>query len=221
MLFQEHNNTIWGTTCSCGKENYILQTKYHPWDNTDYVLNIKCNRCNQQLNINQIAAEVFYNEKIYKYFDDVKGTILDIGCGGGFLTKHLTGKQNAKKVFAIDISEESKKEIAKLTDIDKKVDFRLLDLKDLTNIFKDESIDYIVNRDVFMFVEDYKKYFDDISRMAIKGVRQMGWFMNNNPRMKNKLHPLDIVDELKNRGWEVELEILDWYKSGYFIKADK
>ncbi len=72
-----------------------------------------------------------------------------------------------------------------------------------------------------MFIEDTKKYFDDITYIVSKGIRQIGWYVSNNMRMKNNLKPNQIVEELEKRNWDVKLEALDWYKSGYFIKADK
>ena len=39
--------------------------------------------------------------------------------------------------------------------------------------------------------------------------------------MKNKLTPQQIKNEYTKRGWIVESEYLDWYKSGYFINAYK
>ncbi len=220
-MFHEHHYMIWGTTCTCGSDNYILQNQYHPWNQTEFKLKMKCIKCNDNLEIDQIAASDFYNKKIYTHFNDVKGTVMDLGCGGGFLTQFLIEKQDVNKVYAIDVDPSSKNEIKKLIDMGKGVVFNLLDIKDISSSFGRKSIDYIVSRDVFIFVEDPKKYFDDITRIARKGIRQMAWFSKDNKRMKNSLNPFDIVEELKKRKWKVELEILEWYKSGYFVKADK
>lgn len=72
-----------------------------------------------------------------------------------------------------------------------------------------------------MFIEDTERYFKDITGIVNKGIRQMGWYQKDNSRMKNKLVPEQIADEYIKRGWKVELEYLDWYKSGYFINAYK
>ncbi len=220
-MFKEHGYVIWGTKCSCGRENFILQNKFHPWVESDFILKIKCSNCKNVLEIDRQIATQYYNQKIFCFFDDVEGVILDIGCGGGFLTQHLIDKKDVNQVLAVDIDNDCKEEIDKLKDKGKNVEFKLCDLSDISELFEGKSVDYVVNRDVFMFVENTKKYFDDISRIARRGIRQMGWFVSGNERMKNNLTPSEIVKELEKRDWNVELFALDWYKCGYFIKADR
>ncbi|MEG1142227.1 MAG: hypothetical protein RSE41_07265 [Clostridia bacterium] len=72
-----------------------------------------------------------------------------------------------------------------------------------------------------MFIEDTDQYFNDVSKIVNKGIRHMGWYFENNKRINNKLTPQQIKQEYSKRGWIVELEYLDWYKSGYFINAYK
>ncbi|MBS4535341.1 class I SAM-dependent methyltransferase [Clostridium sp. D2Q-14] len=212
-MFKEHNYIIWGTKCPCGRENFILQNKFHPWNESDFKIVIKCSYCKSFLTVDKQAAEQFYNERIYSYFEDVEGIVLDVGYGGGFLTQHLINKESVEKIYAIDIDENSKEEINKLVTKHKNIEFKLCDLKNILEAFKEKSVDYVVNRDVFMFVEDTQKYFDDITKIVRKGIRQMGWFISDNKRMKNKLMPSDIAAELKKRGWKVELRILEMKQS--------
>jgi len=80
---------------------------------------------------------------------------------------------------------------------------------------------HMIPRTLFMFVEDTDRYFNDIPNIISKGIRQIGWCIKDNSRMKNKLVPQQIADEYTKRGWTVELEYLDWYKSVYFINAYK
>lgn len=96
-MFKEHNNIIWGSQCSCGEENYILQNKYHPWIETDFKAVLSCPSCHRSLIIDRVCAEHYYNQKILSHFEDVKGKILDLGCGGGFLSHHLIQKDEVKK----------------------------------------------------------------------------------------------------------------------------
>lgn len=74
---------------------------------------------------------------------------------------------------------------------------------------------------MFMFIEDTNQYFDDVTNIVNKGIRQIGWYMRDSERMKNKLEPQQIAYEYIKRGWKAELEYLNWYKSGYFINAYK
>lgn len=220
-MFKEHNHIIWGTQCPCGRENFILQDKYHPWDKTDYKAVLTCPACDKSLVVDQALACNFYNQKILNHFEDVKGRILDLGCGGGFLSHHLIQKDEVSNIYATDVDKTCEDAIKKIVYKDKAAKFIACDLKDLPNHFEEDSIDYLVSRDVFMFVEDPDQFFDDMTSIVKKGMRQMAWFVKNNDRMKNQIIPEDIESKLRAKGWQVELTPLAWYKSGYFIKADK
>lgn len=45
--------------------------------------------------------------------------------------------------------------------------------------------------------------------------------MPEDKRVKNCFHPKRFLEFLNSNVWQVELEFLDWYKKGYFLKADK
>lgn len=221
ILFKEHNYVIWGDFCTCGSDCFILQNKFHPWIDTDFKIQIKCPACGKNIEINKDRAAKFYNRKILSHFNNVDGNIIDLGCGGGFLSSFLVKMDNVNKIYAIDCDEDCREDIEKICDNPNKIIFSKMDIFDLDKYFKDKSIDYIVSRDVFMFIEDTDKYFDDITRIVNKGIRQMGWYISSNERMKNNLLPDEIADELLKRNWSVKIEYLDWYKSGYFIEANK
>lgn len=219
-MFKEHNFIIWGDYCKCGIECSILQNQQHPWDNTDLIVKLKCNVCGDEVVINKEKAERFYNNKIYSFFKDVQGNIIDLGCGGGFLSRYLLNNDNINKIVGLDIDSES---ISELQDIILNPRFKFIntDICNLQEIFTKDSMDYLVSRDVFMFVEDTDKYFDDVTSIVTKGIKQMGWYIEDNKRIKNKLLPEQILEEYTKRGWKAELEHLDWYKSGYFVNAYK
>lgn len=220
-VFREHDFVIWGTNCKCENECSILQNKHHPWDDTKFSIKVKCSMCNRELVIDKNVAEIFYNDKIYSYFNNLHGSIIDLGCGGGFLSRYIIHKDSVDKVWGLDIDNDCVDELSDIIGETKKLEFKKYDGKNLRNIFNEKSVDFLVSRDVFMFIEDTEKYFDDISGIVNKGVYHMGWYMVNNERMKNKLTPQQIKQEYSKRGWQVYLEYLDWYKSGYFIKAYK
>lgn len=220
-MFKEHNYIIWGDKCVCGEECFILQNVFHPWDDVDFTTVIECSACKRKIYIDKSKAGKFYNEKILSYFKDTNGKVIDLGCGGGFLSKFLLKQDTINKIYSIDMDISCKEDIEKINNIEHKITFINMDIKNLGKQFRNEQIDYIVSRDVFMFIEDTQKYFDDITYIVSKGIRQMGWYVSNDKRMKNNLMPNQIVEELEKRNWDVKLEALDWYKSGYFIKADK
>lgn len=210
----ENQNIIWGMKCDCGKDCFILQNKQHSWSKTDYIVKLICPKCGKNLDINQKEAQNYYNKKIFSYFSGLDGTVLDLGCGKGFLTQHIKNLEKVEVVYGMDVLDSSIEGLDKVT-------FIKDDLKNLSSHFKKDSIDYLVQRDVFMFVSDTKQYFDDITNIVSKGIYQMGWFLKGNERMKNQLEPVEIKIELERRGWNVTLEYLNWYKLGYFIKANK
>lgn len=169
--------------------------------------------------IDKERAEEFYNNKIYSYYNDLYGKIIDLGCGSGFLSRFLINQNKIEKIYGLDFDTQCKKDLA---DIDKrKFQFIEADINELDGYFGSGSVDFLVSRDVFMFIEDTDKYFEDVTKFVNKGVRQMGWYMEENTRMKNKLKPEQIAEEYVKRGWKVKLEYLDWYKYGYFIRANK
>jgi len=219
-LFKEHKNIIWGTNCDCGKECSILQSEHHPWDDTEFLVNLKCSSCNKDVIIDRERAARFYNEKIYSYYNNLEGSILDLGCGGGFLSRNLIKNNKITKVYGLDIDLESEVDLKDIIE-NPRFNFIHSDIDNINAIFQKRSIDYLVSRDVFMFIENTQKYFDDVTNIVTSGIKHMGWYIEGNKRMKNNLLPEQIAEEYIKRGWEVELEYLDWYKSGYFINAYK
>lgn len=216
----ENNFIIWGDICDCGKECSILQNKVHPWDNSNFITRIECPQCGNVVEINKDKAEKFYNEKILSYFNNVDGTVMDIGCGGGFLTNHIVKLEDVTKVYSIDKDLACNEEIKAIEDKHNKVKFYNMDISNLSNQFQSKSIDYIISRDVFMFIDNTTKFFDDINKIVVKGIKIMGWYMPSNKRINNALHPEDICKGLNIRGWKTTLECLNWYKHGYYISAE-
>lgn len=210
---------IWGTKCNCGNQCSILQNEHHPWDETDFKIKLKCEQCGSELVVDKSSAEIFYNNKIYGYYENLYGNVIDLGCGGGFLSRRLLSNKSIEKIYGIDLDEDCAEELKDIRS--EKFNFINLDLCNLSEQFLENSIDFLVSRDVFMFIEDTNKYLDDVTKIVKKEIRQMGWYIESNSRIKNKLSPNEIKEEYEKRGWNVELEYLNWYKGGYFIKANK
>lgn len=220
-MFQEHPFVVWGAQCRCGGEVSILQNSFHPWSSTDFIVKAWCPVCGRAVEIDQSRASEFYSRKILSYFTDVSGEVLDLGCGGGFLTEFVAGKDDVSRVCAIDSDPACEGSIGAINDPERKIRFERMDAGKIGRRFASDSVDYLVHRDVFMFIDDPGLYFDDVTRIVRRGIRHMAWYVKGNARMKNAVAPDEIVAELQRRGWEAGIEYLDWYKCGYFVRAQK
>lgn len=220
-MFKEHEFIIWGTYCKCGSECSILQNEHHPWADTIFKVKLECNSCGKEVVIDKKSAETFYNNKIYSYYNGLYGNVIDLGCGGGFLSRYLLNKGKIDKVYGLDMDKDCINELEDVIKGKMKFEFINSNIDNISSIFSPKSIDFLVSRDTFMFIEDTDRYFNDITEIISKGIRQIGWYIGESGRIKNKLTPQQIAEEYKKRGWAVELEYLDWYKSGYFINAYK
>lgn len=221
-MFKKNEFIIWGNYCNkCGNECSILQNEHHPWNDTTFSIKLKCNFCGNEVIVDKKHAEVFYNNKIYSYYNGLYGKVIDLGCGSGFLSRYLLNQNQIEKIYGLD---KDKGCLDKLSDIikgEKKFEFINYDISNISKIFNLKSIDFLISRDVFMFIGDTDRYFEEITKIVNSGIRQIAWYLKDNSRMKNKLTPHQIANEYRKRGWNVELKYLDWYKYGYFINAYK
>lgn len=220
-MFKEHNFAVWGSNCTCGQECFILQNKFHPWIEKEFIIKIKCPSCGREQEIDGDKASEFYSRKILRYYRNIEGSVIDLGCGGGFLAEFLAKEEKVHKIYAVDNDISCREEIEGVDCGKGKISFIHMDVCNLDKQFNQSEIDFLVSRDVFMFIDNTEKYFNDVTAIVKKGIRQMGWYAANNERMKNHLHPDQIVEELAKRNWKVNIEYLDWYKCGYFIEAIK
>jgi hypothetical protein len=79
----------------------------------------------------------------------------------------------------------------------------------------------LISRDVVMFVEDVPRFIDIIDTAIAHEIRLMGWFLPSNDRMKNQVPPKRMASLLKEKGWKIQLELLDWYRYGYLLMAKR
>lgn len=199
----------------------MLQNSAHPWIANDLIIRVDCPGCGKLVDIDQAAAAHYYDRRIQGYFSDVHGEVLDLGCGDGFLTRFLAAKPGVTRIYAADPDGNCAEPIGAIAAGYPAVSFENLDAGRLGERFSPGSLDFVVHRDVFMFIPDPDRYFDDITRIVRRGIRHMGWYVTGNERMHNRLRPEEIVNELRRRGWKADMQGLDWYKCGYFIRADR
>jgi len=110
------------------------------------------------------AKNPWAQNKIEKYLGSSPQQILDIGCGGGFLSNYLAEKGH--QVTGIDINPNNL-QVAKKYDATKTVSYVEADARDLK--FPDESFSVAAAMDVLEHVEELDKLISEASRVLKKG----------------------------------------------------
>ena len=98
---------------------------------------------------------------------ELKGTLLEIGCGKGFTTNLISLRYKKLKITAIDYDN---KQIA-IAKSDKNNNKNIKILQgDATNLkFKNDSFDYCIEADVFHHIKDYGKAMKEAYRVLKNG----------------------------------------------------
>lgn len=203
----KQNKNIWGKKCACGNDVYDFFDE-HVWSESNIGKEVVCSSCKQKVFIKIEEAREYYNDLIYSCFKEVKGNVLDIGCGGGLLTKYLLSKDEVDNVLAIDKDDKT----------DVKDIFMKIDLNDFDeDIFK-MSFDYIVCKDVLMYLNDIDYTFRKLSKISDK-VILLNWHNINHKNCLNKTSPEDILTILNKYYNNLEISYPFFYKWGYLIKS--
>ncbi len=162
------------------------------------------------LRAEQKAKNPWVENVINDTFSNNDLKILDVGCGGGFLTNYLSERYST--VIGLDASESSL-EIAKKRDISKKVDYIIGDAYKLP--YENESMDVVCAMDFLEHVESPEKVVAECARILKPGgvfffhtfnrnflswlivIKFMEWFVPNTPKHLHVLHLFIKPDELK------------------------
>lgn len=214
-----YDTVIWGTTCSCGTQCSILTNEAHPLTKTDFAPTIVCSQCNRTHTVTQPMAQALYTSAILARFNGLSGHVIDFGSGGGFLSWHACTQDAVKKVTAIDIEPGFEKSLAALNC--ENIDFFAGDETAIQTVCAEQKADMLISRDVVMFVKDVPRFIDIIDTAIAHEIRLMGWFLPGNDRMKNQVPPKRMASLLKEKGWKIQLELLDWYSYGYLLVAKR
>jgi len=107
---------------------------------------------------------------------DPKSKILDVGCGGGFLSNPLS--ELGHDVIGLDISNESL-DIAKKFDKSKRVKYITADARKIP--LPDNSFDVIISMDFLEHVKEVQAVVDEISRLLKPGGLFFFHTFNRNP----------------------------------------
>lgn len=151
-------------------------------------------------------------ERIKKSFKIEDVELLDVGCGGGFLTNALA-EENFKAIHGVDLSEESVR-VAKNHDKTGKVQYQSADAFHLP--FPDQSFDVLTAMDFLEHIEDPKAVIQEFSRVLRPGgifiyhtfnrnliawlviIKFVEWLVKNTPKDMHILRLFIKPKELRN-----------------------
>jgi len=204
---------IWGKVCDCGNEvfdyfdeNFYVMPK-------DYEKIMICPKCKTTNKISTNDAENFYKSKIFECFEGVYGNVLELGCGDGILTKYLATLQKVERITSVDLCNTLKLK-------SEKVKFKQLDLNQIEKFTPNISYDFVVCKDILMYLDDIEKLFFYLSKYSVN-LLLLNWFNFEHKNCINKATPTKIVNIIKKYYKVVDLEYPHFYKWGYLIKAEK
>lgn len=165
--------------------------------------------------INSGIFNFIYKKTIYSSFlnfinQELKGKVLEIGCGIGKTTSWLAEKYGEIKIIAIDYDKEQIKIARK-----NKIANVIFKQGDGTKIkFKNSAFDYVIETGVFHHIKDYKKAVKEASRVLKKNgyfylidVSQyffMLWPIKLFFPPEALLTKKDFIKELEDNGFKVE-----------------
>lgn len=164
-------------------------------------------------------------ERIKENFKLEEVELLDVGCGGGFLTNALA-LENFKAVHGVDLSEESVR-IAKDHDKTGKVKYQTADAFHLP--YPDQSFHVLTAMDFLEHIEDPKAVVQEFSRVLKPGgifiyhtfnrnliawlviIKFVEWFVKNTPKNMHILRlfikPIELRQFCELADMKVEKEV--------------
>ena len=102
-----------------------------------------------------------------KIFDEISFRpnfrLLEVGCGTGALLKEIA-EQFKLKLYGIDI-DENRIEIARENLKQARITANLQKMDILSNLFKNESFDFIATNYLFLWIKDLRKCFEEMHRI--------------------------------------------------------
>ena len=180
--------------------------------------------------VNNGIFNLIYKKTVYSSFlnfidRDIKGKLLEIGCGIGKTTHFLAEKCNKLKITAIDY-DNKQIQIANINKKFKNIKFEQGDATALN--FKKESFEYVIETNVLHHIKNYEDAIKEIRRV----LKKKGYFYLMDISqyffglsMIRLLFPPEsyitkniLIDKLENNGFKVEKSKGKWI---FFISARK
>ena len=173
--------------------------------------------------VEQGHSTCFYDRREYlqlflqNIIDKERLKALEIGCGGGFLTKALIDNKNITKIVAVDKDDVLRENIKN----NKKLSFVKLDLDYLDETIFKQKFDYVVCKDVLMQLKDCDIVIKKLSRVA-KNMILLNWFNKNHKNCFNKnAGPIKVKRALQKHYRHVILSYPKLYNWCYLLFASK
>lgn len=205
-----NNKNVWGTYCECSNEVYTFKDE-HPWNgNIDIIEKVKCDKCGKVNEINCFKASEYLENKIYECFKNISGKVLEIGCGGGLITNYLVNNHKVEYLVTLDNDNES---ISEISNKHINMDLNKIDL----SVF-DGEFDYVVCRDVLMYLNDIDYTLKELSKIS-KKVILLNWYNVEHKNCINKTEPIKILEIASKYYDNLELIYPWFYKNGYIIQT--
>ena len=204
-----NKKNLFGTICKCGKKIKIYLDS-HPYGVDDsFVLDVVCPKCKKEQKISKSEIVSFYENEIRGLFDNAFGNVLEIGCGGGFITRHLLKNKNVKSITAIDVDD--------ISFSHPKLKFIKQDLEDYKNIDLTQKYDFLVCKDIFMYLMNLEEILDKILPKC-KNIILLNWYNKEHKNCKNKnATPLKVKHIIEKHFKTAKLTYPKIYKWNYLI----
>jgi 2-polyprenyl-6-hydroxyphenyl methylase / 3-demethylubiquinone-9 3-methyltransferase len=175
------------------------------------------------LRAEQNVKNPWVEQRIYNHFKTSDLKILDVGCGGGFLTNHLA--KRFSDITGLD-SSSSSLVVAKQNDVSQKVKYVVGDALQLP--FDNQSLDVVCAMDFLEHVDQPQLVINECARILKPNglfffhtfnrnwiswlivIKFMEWFVPNTPKNLHVLHLFIKPSELNEMMRSQNLRSLEW-----------
>lgn len=203
----------WHGTCSCG-EPVSVETTLSPLDDEPVFFRLRCPACGAPVVISRAEAGNRTCDLMLKVYDGVRGKVLDVGTGGGFVASYAARLPAVSSVIAADLDPEGLTLIGR----HEKITTMVADVHALP--FPDQYFDSVISRDLFPFVENPPKALAEMERVAAEQIIIQAWYVEGSRRMRNDWLPGEVADYLDRLGWKVAWHWAEWDSCRYILAAD-
>jgi ubiquinone/menaquinone biosynthesis C-methylase UbiE len=158
-----------------------------------------------------VRHEMVINPVVFQFIGDLKGkTVLDAGCGNGYLSRRLA--KTAEKVFGVDLTEKLI-EFAKNRENPNNLEFSIGNIEKLE--FSENTFDVVLCNMALMDIERLQTVISELSRVLKKG----GVFVTSiiHPCFENPPETYSIFEEKGGKKLRVGRVVQRYFDTGLVI----